>query len=119
MAQWKIRPKGQTLSVAFQVNPSEFSKRKSVEAHYEPLIDGKHCRIVAPIQWKKEEFPVAWANVSGDQLRLLESYLNAEVELIDHLGEVMSVVIDGVSKEYLISGTTEQRYAVTIQVREV
>jgi hypothetical protein len=39
--------------------------------------------------------------------------------LIDHLGEVMQVWLDGISKEYLISGTGAQRYAVTIKVREV
>lgn len=119
MAQWKIRPVGQDLSVAFEVNPTEFVKSKSVEVNYEPLVNGSRCRVVAPVIFKKEEFPVVWANVGQDQLELLQSYLGQKAELIDHLGEVMQVWLDGISKEYLISGTGAQRYAVTIKVREV
>lgn len=119
MARWKIRPLGQELSIAFEVNPTEFMKKKSVEVNYEALTDGSRCRVVAPIIIKKEEFPVAWANVSQNQLDLLQSYLNEKVELIDHLGTVMQVYIDGVSSEYIVSGTEEQRYSVTIKVKEV
>ncbi len=119
MVQWKIRPVGQELYIALDVNPSGYGRNKQVEVYYEALTDGGRCRVVAPIEFRKEGFQVIWANLTQDQLDLLQGYVNQKVELQDHLGEVTQVYMDGIEKEYLISGTFEQRYAVKIQVREV
>lgn len=119
MAQWKIRPLGQEVFLTLQVNPTEYSREKKVEVTYGALNSGDVCRIVAPIEFQKETYQVVWANVSQSQYDLLAGYVDQQVEIQDHLGEVNRVYLDGVERQYLISGTDEQRYAVNISVREV
>ena len=80
---------------------------------------GIFCRVVAPNTFKKEEIQLIWANVNQTQLDLLISYINKKVEIVDHMLAVTQAYVDQVDKQYLISGTPEQRYAIAIKVREV
>lgn len=119
MAQWKIRPVGQEIFLNLEVNPTEYNREKKVEVTYGMLSSGESCRIVAPTEFQKEIYQVVWANVSQSQYDFLAGYLNHQMEIQDHLGEVSRVYLDGIERQYLISGTDEQRYAVNISVREV
>lgn len=113
MVKWQIG------TLTLEVNPSSYSRSKQVEVSYEQLADGSQCRVVAPITFKKEEFQLVWANVNQAQLNSLSDYIGQKVVIKDHLNESSTVYVDGVAKQYLISGTPEQRYAVNIKVREV
>lgn len=119
MAQWKVRPVGQEIFLNLEVNPTEYSREKKVEVTYGSLNSGEACRIVAPIEFQKEAYQVVWANVSQSQYDFLSGYVDKKIEIQDHLGEISQVYLDGVVRQYLISGTDEQRYAVNISVREV
>lgn len=119
MVKWKIREFGKPNYITLDVNPSEYQRSKQVEVVYEQLVDGSYCRTVAPCTYKKEEFQLVWANVTQAQLDILNDFLNKKVEVVDHLGATFLAYVDGIDKQYLISGTPEQRYAVSIKVREV
>lgn len=119
MVHWKIREVGQQIYVPLDVNPSGYSRSKQVEASYDQLLDGTSCRVVAPCTFKKDEFQMIWASVNQTQLDILMGYLNKQVEIVDHLLATTQAYIDQIDKQYLISGTSEQRYAVNIRVREV
>jgi len=119
MAKWKIREVGQTNYLTLNVNPSNYGRTKEVDAQYEQLIDGSQCRVVSPIVFKKEDVQLIWTNVNQAQLDMLMLYINKKVEIVDHLLATFKAYVDGVEKQYLISGTLEQRYAVNIKLREV
>jgi len=119
MTKWKIREFGKANYITLDVNPSEYQRSKQVEAVYEQLADGSYCRTVAPCTYKKEEFQLVWANVTQAQLNILNGFLNKKVEVLDHLASMFLAYVDGIDKQYLISGTPGQRYAVAIKVREV
>lgn len=119
MSKWKIREAGQQTFLTLNVNPSGYSRNKQVDVVYEQLVDGSYCRMVSPTTFRKEEFQLVWANVNQAQLDILASFINKKVEVVDHLLATFTAYIDGVEKQYLITGMPEQRYAVTIQVREV
>jgi hypothetical protein len=119
MVKWKIREFGQQGYLTLDVNPSNYGRSKQVDVVYEQLVDGSQCRIVSPITFKKEEVQLVWANVNQAQLDVLMSYNNKKVEIVDHLLAIFAAWVDGVEKQYLISGTLEQRYAVNIKLREV
>jgi hypothetical protein len=119
MTKWKIRAIGQENYITLDVNPSSYKRSKQVEVSYEQLLNGSECRIVAPSIFKKEEFPLVWANVTQTQLNILNRFINKQVEVVDHLTESFVAYVDGIEKQYLISGMPEQRYAVSIKVREV
>lgn len=119
MTQWKIREVGQQNFLPLTVNPSSYSRSKQVEVSYDQLLDGNSCRIVAPSAFKKDNFQLIWANVDQAQLDMLLSYINKKVEIVDHTLAMTQAYVDQIDKQYLISGTAEQRYAVNIKVREV
>ena len=119
MAKWKIREVGQQNYLILDVNPSNYGRNKQVDAQYEQLIDGSQCRVVSPITFKKEDIQLIWTNVNQGQLDMLMGYINQKVEIVDHLLATFKAYVDGVEKQYLISGTLEQRYAVNIKLREV
>jgi hypothetical protein len=119
MTKWKIREFGKPDFVVLDVNPSSYKRSKQVEVNYEQLIDGNYCRSVAPCKFKKEEFQLVWANVNQAQLDKLNAFINKKVEVVDHLLELFTAYVDGIEKQYIISGAPEQRYAIAIKVREV
>lgn len=119
MTKWKIRPVGQQNYLTLDVNPSNYSRSRQVEVTYEQLADGSFCRVVAPITFKKEDIQLIWANVDQAQLDVLTGYLNQKVEIVDHMQATVQAYIDAVEKQYLVSGSPEQRYAVSLKVREV
>lgn len=119
MAKWKIREVGQTSYVTLDVNPSNYGRNKQVDVIYEQLLDGSQCRVVSPLTFKKEDVQLIWANVNQVQLDMLLGYINKKVEIADHLLATTTAYVDGVEKQYLITGTLEQRYAVNIKLREV
>jgi len=119
MAKWKIREVGQQNYLSLNVNPSNYGRSKEVDAQYEQLIDGSQCRVVSPIVFKKEDVQLIWANVNQAQLDMLMGYINKKVEIVDHLIAAFTAYVDGVERQYLISGTLEQRYAVNFKLREV
>lgn len=119
MVKWKIREFGQQNYLNLDVNPTNYGRSKHVDVAYEQLIDGSQCRIVSPITFKKEEVQLVWANVNQAQLDMLMGYINKKVEIKDHLLSNLTAYVDGVEKQYLISGAPEQRYAVNIKLREV
>lgn len=118
MMKWKIREVGQQTYWVMDVNPSQYSRSKEVDVVYEPLLDGSQCRIVSPNIYKKETFPLVWANVNQAQLEILMGYMNKKVEIVDHLLATSTAYVDGIEKQYLLTGTNEQRYAVNIKLRE-
>lgn len=119
MVKWKIREFGEQNYVTLDVNPTNYGRSKQVDVVYEQLVDGSQCRIVSPITFKKEEVKLVWANVNQAQFDILLSYINQKVEIVDHLLATFTAYVDAVEKQYLISGTLEQRYAVNIKLREV
>lgn len=119
MVKWKIKEVGQLNYLSLSVNPSNYGRSKEVDAQYEQLIDGSQCRIVSPITFKKENIQLVWANVNQAQLDMLMLYINKKVEIVDHLLATFTAYVDGIEKQYLISGMPEQRYAVNIKLREV
>jgi hypothetical protein len=119
MTKWKIRAIGQENYLTLDVNPSSYKRSKQVEANYEQLVDGSECRVVAPSIFKKEEILLVWASVTQTQLNILNRFINKKLEVVDHLADSFIAYVDGIEKQYLISGMPEQRYAVTIKVREV
>jgi hypothetical protein len=123
MVKWKIRAFGQSedLALELKVNPSNYGRSKQVDVVYEQLVDGSACRIVSPLTFKKEEVQLVWANVDREQLDILMGWVGyvKPVVIKDHLGEIFTAWVDGLEKQYLISGTLEQRYAVNIKLREV
>ena len=50
---------------------------------------------------------------------MLMGFVNKKVEIVDHLLATSTVYVDGVERQYLLTGTGEQRYAVNIKLREV
>ena len=121
MVKWKIRKVGAENQsyLTLDVNPSNYGRKQEVDVQYEQLIDGSQCRVVSPITFKKEDIQLIWANVNQAQLDMLTGYINQKVEILDHLLATFKAYVDGVEKQYLISGTLEQRYAVNIKLREV
>lgn len=119
MVKWKIREVGQQNYLALEVNPSAYGRSKAVDVQYEQLIDGGQCRVVSPVIFKKEEIQLIWANVNQLQFDVLIGYINKKVEIMDHLLATFKAYVDGVEKQYLITGNLEQRYAVNIKLREV
>jgi hypothetical protein len=116
---WKIREEGQSQYVPFEINPSTYQRSRQVDASYEQLVDGDSCRIVSPKIYKKEDIQVVWANVTQTQYDLLKNYLNKKVEVVDHNLETFAAYVDGIERQYLISASPVQRYAITLKVREV
>lgn len=119
MVKWKIREFGQQNYLNLDVNPTNYGRNKEVDVVYEQLIDGSQCRVVAPITFKKEEVQLVWANVNQAQLDMLMGYTGKKAEIVDHLLATFTAYVDAVEKQYLIAGTSEQRYAVGIKLREV
>ncbi len=119
MVKWKIREVGQQNYVVLDVNPSQYSRSRDVDVAYEPLVDGSYCRIVSPSTYKKEDYPLVWASVNQTQLDKLMGFVNKKVEIVDHLLAISTVYVDGIERQYLLTGTVEQRYAVNIKLREV
>lgn len=119
MTKWKIREAGQQSYLTLAVNPSTYQRKSQVDLIYEQLVDGTYCRVVSPNVFQKEEVTLVWANVNQLQLDILMGYINKKVEIVDHLLATFTAYIDGIEKQYLISGSPEQRYAISIKVREV
>lgn len=119
MIKWKIREVGQQNYLALDVNPSQYSRSRDVDVVYEPLVDGSYCRLVSPSTYKKEDYALVWASVNQAQLDTLTGYINKKVEIVDHLLATSTVYVDGIEKQYLLTGAGEQRYAVNIKLREV
>ncbi|MBP2635994.1 MAG: hypothetical protein H6Q72_1901 [Firmicutes bacterium] len=119
MAKWKIREFGQPNYLTLDVNPSSYGRNRQVDVVYEQLIDGSQCRVVSPAEVKKEEMQLIWANVNQEQLDVLMGYINKQVEIVDHLLANVNAYVDGVERQYLVSATDEQRYAINILLREV
>lgn len=119
MVKWKIREYGQQNYITLDVNPTNFGRSKQVDVAYEQLVDGSQCRIVSPVTFKKEDIQLVWANVNQAQLDILMGYINKKIEVVDHLLATFTAYVDAVEKQYLLTGTAEQRYAVNIMLREV
>lgn len=119
MTKWKMKEYGQANYVILDVNPSGYKRSKQVEVSYDQLADGSYCRVVAPCTFSKEEFQLIWANVNAAQLNTLNSFINKRVNVVDHLLESFDAYIDGIERQYLLTGQSEQRYAIAIKVREV
>jgi len=119
MVKWKIREVGQTNYVTFNVNPSNYGRSRQVNVGYEQLLNGDECRVVSPSIYKKEDVQLVWAHVDQTQLDMLLGYINKKVEIVDHLLATIIAYVDGVDQQYLLTGTSEQRYAVNIRMREV
>jgi|GEM_PF-3258826 len=124
MVKWKIRQFGQENYLDLDVNPTNYGRSKQVDVVYEQLVDGSQCRVVSPITFKKEDVQLVWANVNQAQLDMLMGYINQpaasqKVEIVDHLLATFTAYVDAVEKQYLITGSPEQRYAVNIKLREV
>lgn len=118
MIKWKIRAFGQPAWVALEVNPSNYSRAKQVEATYEDLVDGSQCRITSPRGFKPEEYQIVWANVDQGQLEALTGFLGALVEIEDHLHETSKAYVEGLERQYLAAGGDRQRFAVSLKLRE-
>lgn len=116
--KWKIREFGQSHYVFLDISPSEYARTKQADAPYEQLLDGSHARITTAQAFKKEEYQILWANIAQNQLDTLMGFLNKKVEITDHLLATSTGYVDGVGRQYLLSGAPGQRYAVAVKIRE-
>jgi hypothetical protein len=74
--------------------------------------------INTPKIFAKEEYQIVWANVDRSQLETMKGFINKKVEITDHLFETSVGYADSVSWQHLLSGSSEERYAVSVKIKK-
>jgi hypothetical protein len=116
--RWQIRDFGRADGIYVSVGPSEYRRTRQADVVYEQLLDGGYSPINTPKIFAKEEYQIVWANVDRSQLETMKGFINKKVEITDHLFETSVGYADSVSWQHLLSGSSEERYAVSVKIKK-
>lgn len=115
MRKWKIRGEKELDFQDLEINPSQYSRVKQSPVTYEQTLDGGYNRVEIA-GGAQEEIKLVWQGVEQEQADLLVGYLNQKVELMDHLKELMTVFVDSIQKQSLITIANKPQYNLQMTV---